>query len=158
MPAVEAAVEVAVAVLEEEALEVVAPEAEALEAEALVGAELGVAALSADRRLHSEVLWIRETRYRNPRRTLAPQVQTLRQEVLPVGCSLHINACPRPRFRMPTGAPEFDLATTPVCAAQSSHRFHEALLRSRSDAKRREQAAQIFRVHLCQLSAGEARV
>jgi hypothetical protein len=80
-------------------------EAEAeVAAEALAEVVLVVAASLADRRLHSEVLWIRETRYRNPRRTLAPQVQTMRQEVLPVGCSPHINACPRRLFRIPTGA------------------------------------------------------
>ena len=152
--AVEEAQEAAAPVVE--ALEAVAPVAEALEAEDPVGAVLVVAASSADRRLHSEVLWIRATRYRNPRPTPAPQVRTLRQEVLPVGCSLHINACPRRRFRIPTGAPVFDLATTPVCAAQGL--CAAALLRFRSDAKRQKQFGQICRVHSCQLPSAEARV
>jgi hypothetical protein len=100
-----------------EVLEAVAPVAEA---EDLVGAALVVAALSADRRLHSEVLWIRATRYRNPRPTSAPRVRTMRQEVLPVGCSPHINACPRRRFRIPTVAPAFDLATTRCAVRKDS--------------------------------------
>jgi hypothetical protein len=115
-------------VLVEAVLAVVAPAAEALGAAAPVeevaaaadpaGAVLGVAASWADRRLHSEVLWIRATRCRNPRLLSALRAQTLRQELLPVGCSLHINACPPRLFRIPTGTPMIDLATTPVCAAQ----------------------------------------
>ena len=63
--------------------------------------------VSADRRVHSEADWIRATRSRhrrNPPPGSASRVRTLRQEVLPVGCSPHINACPLRRFRIPTGA------------------------------------------------------
>jgi hypothetical protein len=65
-------------------------------------AVLEVADPSADRK-HSEAGWTRATRHhRNPRPTSAPRARTLRQDLLPGGCSPHINACPRRRFRIPT--------------------------------------------------------
>jgi hypothetical protein len=60
----------------------------------------------ADRRVRSEADWIRATHShhrRNPLPASAARVQTVRQEVLPGGCSPHINACPLQRFRIPTG-------------------------------------------------------
>jgi hypothetical protein len=111
----EAAVVVVAAAAAVEVVEVVEVAA-ALVAAALAGAVLVVAASLADRRLHSEVLWIRASRYRNPRPRSAPRVRTLRQEALPVGCSPHINACPRRRFRISDRRAD-DLATDPVCIA-----------------------------------------
>ena len=73
-------------------------------AEALV-AEL-VQAVAADWRVHSEADRIRATRSRrrcNPLPALAVRLQTMRQEVLPGGCSPHINARPPRRFLIPTG-------------------------------------------------------
>jgi len=65
-------------------------------------AELEVADPSADPK-HSEADWSRATRHhRNPRPTSVPRARTLRQDLLPGGCSPHINACPRRRFRIPT--------------------------------------------------------
>ena len=89
---------------------------------------------SADRN-HSEADWNRATlHHRNPRPTSAPRARTLRQDLLPGGCSPHINACPRRRFRIPTAA-VMTFATTTVCAALrrtqayagSTRRLHKAL-------------------------------
>ena len=93
-----AVVEAAVAVVEAAVLavadpEVADPEVAVLEVESWVD------------RKHSEADWLRATRrHRNPRLTSAPRARTLRQDLLPGGCSRHINACPRRRFRFPTGA------------------------------------------------------
>ena len=71
-------------------------------------ADLEVAVLRAEApsvdRKHSEVDWSRATlHHRNPWPKSAPRARTLRQDLLPGGCSPHINACPRRRFRIPTG-------------------------------------------------------
>ena len=95
LEAVVVAVAAAVVVAEPEAVVVAVAAAESAQAEA------------ADQRAHSEADWIRATRSRrrrNPLPASAARVQTMRQEVLPVRCSLHINACPPRRFRIPTGS------------------------------------------------------
>ena len=91
-------------------LEAEPAEAPAVELEEAMAAEPEVVADSAkaesvDRRAHSEADWIRATRSRrrNPLPASAARVRTMRQEVLPGGCSPHINACPLRRFRIPTG-------------------------------------------------------
>jgi hypothetical protein len=109
MPAAVAAVEAAVAA----AAAVVAAAAVAVAAAAVVEAAAAVeaavveaaaaAAASADR-THSAADWSGATHHRNLRPASAPRARTQRQELLPVGCSPHINACPRRRFRIPTGA------------------------------------------------------
>jgi hypothetical protein len=78
-----------------------AAEAAAVAAEvaALVVAVVEAEAASADP-THSAADWIGATHHRNLRPASAPRAQTLRQEVLPVGCSPHINACPRRLFRI----------------------------------------------------------
>jgi len=73
---------------------------------AVAEAEVAVAD-SANRQVRSQAGWIRATRshhHRNPRPASAARARTIRQEVLPVGCSPQINACPPRRFRILTGA------------------------------------------------------
>jgi hypothetical protein len=92
MPAAAAAVVVVAAV-------VVAAAVVAAAVAAVVVAVVAAEAASADP-THSAADWIGATHHRNLRPASAPRAQTLRQEVLPVGCSPHINACPRRLFRI----------------------------------------------------------
>jgi hypothetical protein len=96
----EAQVEEAQAVARVAVVQVEAAQAAARVAVAQVEAVKAVEA-SADRRVHSEADWLRATRSRrrrNPPPGSALRVRTLRQEVLPVGCSPHINAYLLRRF------------------------------------------------------------
>ena len=98
----------AVVVAELEAVVVAVAAAVVVEPEAVVvavAAAESAQAEAADQRAHSEADWIRATRSRrrNPLPASAARVRTMRQEVLPVRCSLHINACPLRRFRNSDG-------------------------------------------------------
>jgi hypothetical protein len=99
-----AAVAAAAAAVAEAAVVVEAVVAEVAAAEEVAAEEVAVAAEaeSANRQVRLEADWARGTRshyHRNPRPTSAPRVRTMRQRLLPVGCSPHINACPQKRFQ-----------------------------------------------------------